>query len=59
LTSQGKDPTKKQRHDVGEVDHEPETAEAVTRGIQVVLGACILFTAVLMVYAVVVASSAG
>ncbi len=59
MTSQGKDPTKKHRHDVGEVDHEPETAEAVTRGIQVVLGACILFTAIVMVYAVAVAGGAG
>jgi hypothetical protein len=55
LSSQGKDPNKKHRHDVGQVDHEPENAEAITRGIQVVLGAIILFTAGIMVYAVVVA----
>ena len=53
------DPRKKHRHDVGEIDHEPETAHAVTRGIQVVLVATILFTAGLLVYAVVVAGGAG
>lgn len=53
------DPRKKHRHDVGEVDHEPETTEATTRGIQVILGAAILMTACLMVYAIVMASGAS
>lgn len=55
MTQQGNDPTKKHRHDIGEIDHEPETAEPTIRGIQVILGASILFTAALMVYALFVA----
>lgn len=55
MTTEGKDPTKKHRHDVGAIDHEPQTSLGTTRGLQVILGGCILFTAVLLVYAGVVA----
>jgi len=51
----GKDPTKRHRHDVGAVDHGPESTEGITRGIQGVLGLAILATVGLVVYALVVA----
>ena len=59
MSSEQLDPTKKHRHDIGEIDHGPETASDITRGIQLILGAAIVFTAVVMVYALVVAGGAG
>jgi hypothetical protein len=42
---------KKHRHDVGAPDHAAVTTEGVTRTIQVILGACIALSAILMIYA--------
>lgn len=52
----GKDPTKKHRHDIGAVDHGAEQTEGVTKTLQVILGLCIAATAGLTVYAVVLAA---
>ena len=48
--SQGKDPTKKHRHDIGMVDHGPDRTGNTTRSIQVILGASILLTGALVIY---------
>jgi hypothetical protein len=55
--NEGKDPTKRHRHDVGAVDHGPRSTEGITRGIQGVLGLAILATALLVAYVVVLAIS--
>jgi hypothetical protein len=54
---EGKDPTKRHRHDVGLVDHGPKTTEAITRGVQGVLGLAIAATLALVGYAVYLAAS--
>ena len=53
MTSEPKDPRKRHRHDVGDVDHGPVTTELTTRAIQLVLGAAILASVGLAGYAVV------
>ena len=51
MSSIEKDPSKKHRHDIGAVDHGPTSTQATTRAIQVVLGACILASTALAIYA--------
>lgn len=52
----GKDPAKRHRHDVGAVDHGPKATEAITRGIQGVLGLVIIATLGLFGYVVYLAA---
>jgi hypothetical protein len=52
----GRDPKKKHRHDVGLPDHGAVATEGVTRAIQGVLMLLIAGSAALVVYAVVVAA---
>ncbi len=54
MTDHDRDPDKRHRHDVGLVDHGPHSTETVTRAIQIVLGAAILATLILAVYATTV-----
>lgn len=51
VSAEGKDPNKKHRHDVGDVDHGPVRHEGTTRTIQVLLGTTIALSAALAVYA--------
>lgn len=44
---------KKHRHDLGQEDHGPVIAAGTTRGIQVLLGSCILITFILVIWAVI------
>lgn len=46
---------KKHRHDIGNPDHGPRQTAAVTKNIQIILGAAIIATAVLTVYALLAA----
>lgn len=46
-----KDPTKKHRHDIGDVDHGPATTEPTTRAIQGLLGIFIVASMALTIYA--------
>ena len=46
-----KDPTKKHRHDIGDVDHGPATTEPTTRAFQGMLGIFIVSSVALTVYA--------
>ncbi|HUH04454.1 MAG TPA: hypothetical protein VML75_20805 [Kofleriaceae bacterium] len=46
---------KKHRHDVGNPDHGPRQTESVTKNIQIVLGATIIATAALTIYALLAA----
>lgn len=48
-----KQPDKKHRHDIGEVDHGPHSTELVTKAIQIVLGAAVVGSAALVIYTVV------
>ncbi len=50
--NQVKDPKKKHRHDIGEVDHGPKTTVEVTSVLQGLMAAWILATAVLLILAV-------
>lgn len=50
-SDKARDPSKKHRHDIGEVDHGPDSTEPTTRTIQVILGICIALSAVLTMYA--------
>lgn len=45
------DPNKKHRHDIGAVDHAPESTERTTRAIQVVMAASILLSIALFIWA--------
>ncbi len=45
------DPNKKHRHDIGAVDHGPESTERTTRSIQVVMATAILFSIALLFWA--------
>lgn len=49
------DPSLRHRHDIGEVDHGAHTTERVTKNLQGILGALILMTIGLIVYAMVLA----
>ena len=49
--SDGLDPNKKHRHDVGAVDHGPTSTERTTKAIQVVMGTSIALTIALLIYA--------
>jgi hypothetical protein len=51
VSSDGKDPNKRHRHDVGDVSHGATSQETVTRAIQMTLAMCIIGTAILLVYA--------
>jgi hypothetical protein len=51
VSDAGKDPNKRHRHDVGQVSHGPRSQEALMRGIQYTLGACVIGTIVLLIYA--------
>lgn len=53
MRDRDKDPTKKHRHDVGEVDHGPESGAEPTRVLQVMLGICIVASAALALYALI------
>ena len=53
--SQGGDPKRKHRHDVGAPDHGPVSTEPLTRSIQSLLLLLIAASAALAVYAVVLA----
>ena len=50
------DTNKKHRHDVGAPDHAAESMEFVTGGIQFALGACIVATIGLLIWAAKVAA---
>lgn len=43
-----KDPSKKHRHDIGDVDHGPVMGEKTTEGIQAILTALIVATGILV-----------
>lgn len=45
----------KHRHDIGHPDHGPRQTAAITKNIQIVLGAAIIATAVLTIYALLAA----
>jgi hypothetical protein len=51
----GEHGNKKHRHDVGHPDHGPRQTEAITKNIQIVLGAAIIGTAALTIYALLAA----
>jgi len=51
VSSAGKDPNKKHRHDVGEVAHGAATQERTTAAIQSLLALWVVATAALTVYA--------
>jgi len=53
--AEGKDPDKKHRHDVGDVDHGPLRTERTTKSLQGILGLCIFASAGLAVYAIALA----
>lgn len=53
----GKDPTKRHRHDIGLVDHGPRSTEGITQGIQGVLGLAIAATLALVGYVVFLAAA--
>jgi hypothetical protein len=52
----GRDPKKKHRHDVGMPDHGAVSTEGITRAIQGIMLLLIAGSALLVVYAVVVAA---
>lgn len=54
--AEAQDPSKKHRHDIGAPDHGAEHTERTTKNIQIVLGACILATIGILIYAVLLAA---
>ena len=59
MSSEGKDPDKRHRHDVGEVAHGATNQEAITTAIQYTLALCVIGTAALIIYAMSMSGSAG
>lgn len=48
----GHEARRKHRHDLGHEDHGPVVAAGTTRGIQVILGMWVLFTFILVIWAI-------
>ncbi|WP_428262564.1 hypothetical protein [Haliangium sp.] len=55
MSHEALDPNKKHRHDIGAVDHGAISDAATTRTIQVMLGLLVAASAILTVWAVIVA----
>lgn len=52
MSARDKDPNKKHRHDIGDVEHGAHSTELVTKAIQIVLGVAVLGSAGLVIYTV-------
>ena len=58
VSSHDADSNKRHRHDVGEVSHGAASQELVTRAVQYTLAACVIASALLVVYALSASSGA-
>jgi hypothetical protein len=59
VSSETRDPTKKHRHDVGQVDHGATSGASTTRSIQTVLALWVFLSLALVVFAITRMGPAG